>query len=100
MANIIYGPTIESLIYIMVYAKIDIVHAMGVVSRFMSKSGKAHWEIVKWILRCLQGTTKKYFYFRKGEIKVQGYIDANFISDVDHTKKYNQLHIYCWYLSS
>ncbi|RVW78850.1 Retrovirus-related Pol polyprotein from transposon TNT 1-94 [Vitis vinifera] len=34
----------------------DIAHAVGVVSRFMSRPGKQHWEAVKWILRYLKGS--------------------------------------------
>lgn len=64
----------------------DISHVMGVVSRFMSNPGKAHWKAVEWILRYLWGTTNKCLYFGKRELKVQGYIDANFASEVDHRR--------------
>jgi hypothetical protein len=33
-----------------------IAHAMGVLSRYMSESGKEHWTIVKRIFRYLSGT--------------------------------------------
>lgn len=61
-------------------------HAMGVFSVFVSNPGKSHWKAVKWILRYPRGMTKKCLYFSKGELKVQGYVDANFTDEVDHRK--------------
>jgi len=49
MARIPYASSIGSLMYVMVCTRPDIGHAVGVVSRFMSNPGKAHWEAVKWI---------------------------------------------------
>ncbi|CAJ2639359.1 unnamed protein product [Trifolium pratense] len=86
MANIPYASAIGSLMYAMICTRPDIGHAVGVVSRFMSNPGKAHWEAVKWILRYLRGTIEKCLYFVKGELKVQGYVDADFAGDVDHRR--------------
>lgn len=86
MDKISYASAIGSLMYAMVCTRPDIGYAVGVVSRFMANPGKAHWEAVKWILRYLQGTKKKCLYFGKGEIKVQGYIDADFAGEVDHRR--------------
>jgi ATP-binding cassette subfamily B (MDR/TAP) protein 1 len=86
MDKIPYASAIGSLMYAMVCTRPDIGHAVGVVSRFMANPGKAHWEAVKWILRYLRGTKKKYLYFGKGEIKVQGYVDADFAGEVDHRR--------------
>ncbi|WVY97343.1 hypothetical protein V8G54_029494 [Vigna mungo] len=86
MAKIPYASAIRSLMYAMVCTRPDIGHAVGVVSRFMSNPGKAHWEAVKWILRYLRGTIEKCLYFSKGELKVQGYVDADFGGEVDHRR--------------
>ena len=72
--------------YAMVCTRPDIGHAVGVVCRFMSNPGKARWEVVKWILRYLRGTIEKCLYFGKGEIKVEGYVYANFAGEVDHRR--------------
>ncbi|WVY93468.1 hypothetical protein V8G54_032556 [Vigna mungo] len=53
MAKIPYASAIGSLMYAMVCTRPNIGYAVGVVSRFMSKPGKARWEAVKWILRYL-----------------------------------------------
>ena len=86
MAKIPYASAIGSLMYAMVCTRPNIGHAVGVVSRFMSNPGKVHWEAVKWILRYLRGTTDKCLYFGKGELKVQGFVDADFGGEVDHRK--------------
>ncbi|WVZ04917.1 hypothetical protein V8G54_018263 [Vigna mungo] len=86
MAKIPYASAIGSLMYAMVCTRPDIGHAVRVVSRFMSNPGKAHWEAVKWILRYLRGTIEKCLYFSKRELKVQGYVDADFGGEVDHRR--------------
>ncbi|WVZ08445.1 hypothetical protein V8G54_021791 [Vigna mungo] len=70
MAKILYASSIGSLMYAMVCTRPDIGYAVGVVSRFMSNPGKAHWEAVKWILRYLRGNKEKCLCFSKGELKV------------------------------
>ena len=55
MSKVPYASNIGSLMYAMVCTRPDIAHAVGVVSRFMSRPGKQHWEAVKWILRYLKG---------------------------------------------
>ena len=42
-----YASAIGSLMYAMVCARLDIAHAVGVVSKFMSRPGKQYWETVK-----------------------------------------------------
>nr|KYP54299.1 Retrovirus-related Pol polyprotein from transposon TNT 1-94 [Cajanus cajan] len=66
MAKILCVSAIGSLMYAMVYTRLDIGHTVRVVSRFMSNPSKAHWEVVQWILRYLQGTKEKCLYFSKG----------------------------------
>ena len=47
MSKVPYASTIDSLMYVMVCTRSNITHAMGVVSRFMSRPRKQHWEAVK-----------------------------------------------------
>ena len=56
ISKVPYASTIGSLMYTMVCTRPDTAHAVGVVSRFMSRTGKQHWEAVKWILRYLKGS--------------------------------------------
>ncbi|KAL2226308.1 UNVERIFIED_CONTAM: Retrovirus-related Pol polyprotein from transposon TNT 1-94 [Sesamum indicum] len=79
-----YASAIGSLMYAMICTRPDIVHAVGVVSRFMSNPGVMHWEAVKWILRYLRGTKDRALVFGKGKLTLFGFVDADFAgSDYD-----------------
>ena len=54
MSCVPYASAINSLMYVMVYNRLDIAH---VLSRFMSKPGKEHWTAVKRVFRYLHGTS-------------------------------------------
>ena len=47
MSRVPYASAVGSLMYAMVCTRPDIAHAVGVLSRFMSKLGKEHWPAVK-----------------------------------------------------
>ena len=72
--------------YAMVYTRLDISHAVGVVSRFLANPGKAHWEAVKWIFRYLRGTSKVCLSFRESEPSLEGYTDFDMAGDLDCRK--------------
>jgi hypothetical protein len=40
MSHVPYASAVGSLTYAMVYTKLDIAHAVGVLNRYMSKPGK------------------------------------------------------------
>ena len=86
MSKVPYASTIGSLMYAMVCTRPDITHAVGVVSRFMSRLGKQHWEAVKWILRYLKGSSDICLCFTGASLKLQGYGDADFAGDIDSRK--------------
>ncbi|RVW41518.1 Retrovirus-related Pol polyprotein from transposon TNT 1-94 [Vitis vinifera] len=81
-------PQLCSLMYAMVCTRPDIAHAVGVVSRFMSRPGKQHWEAVKWILRYLKGSLDTCLCFTGASLKTAGYVDADFAGDIDSRKEY------------
>ena len=80
MSKVPYASTIGSLMYVMVCTRPDIAHAVGVVSRLMSRPGKQHWEVVKWILRYLTSSSDTCLCFISASLKLQGYVDADFTS--------------------
>ena len=49
----------------------------------MNNPCKLHWEVVKWILRYLQGTTGKALCFKSGDTILTGYVDADLAGNVD-----------------
>ncbi|GJU93870.1 retrovirus-related pol polyprotein from transposon TNT 1-94 [Tanacetum coccineum] len=46
MAKVLYALAVGSVMYAIVYTRLDIAHAVGVVIRFMSNPGREHWEAV------------------------------------------------------
>ena len=57
MSHVPYASAVGSRMYAMVCTRPNIAHAMGVLSRFMSKPGKEHWTTVKRVFRYLCGTS-------------------------------------------
>ena len=47
MKKVPYQSVVGSLMYAMVCTRPDLSYAVGVVSRFMSNPGEAHWAVVK-----------------------------------------------------
>ena len=81
MSKVPYASAIGSLMYVMVCTRPDIAHAMGVVSKFISRPRKQHWEAVKWILRYLKGSSDTCLCFTGASLKLQGYVDVDFAGD-------------------
>ncbi|RVW20064.1 Retrovirus-related Pol polyprotein from transposon TNT 1-94 [Vitis vinifera] len=69
-----------------VLSRPDIAYVVGVVSRFMSRPGKQHWEAVKWILRYLKDSLDTCLCFTGASLKLQDYVDADFAGDIDSRK--------------
>ena len=86
MQKVPYASAVSSLMYAMVCTRPDIAHAVGVVSRFLSKPGREHWEAVKWILRYLHGTSSLRLCFGNMKYVFEGYTDSDMAGDVDSRK--------------
>jgi hypothetical protein len=82
MSCVSYASVVGSLMYAMVYTRPGIAHAVGVLSRYMSKLGKEHWIVVKRVFRYLCGTTD-YTICYQGRpepdrvLDVHGFVDAD-----------------------
>jgi hypothetical protein len=48
-----YAQAVGNLMYAMTSTRSDICYAVGLVSRYQSNLGKAHWQAMKWIFRYL-----------------------------------------------
>ena len=89
MSKIPYNKVVGSLMYLMTCTQLDIAPAMGKVSRYMSNPRKIHWEVVKWILKYLKGTTDFGLVFDSklhNAKSVIGYVDADYGQDLDGKK--------------
>eukprot|EP00253_Pinus_taeda_P025059 PITA_25059 len=88
MSRVPYESVVGSLMYAMVCTRPDIAHAVGVLSRFMSKSGKEHWTAVKWVFMYLHGTSD-YSLCYQGRprldrvLDIRGFVDADWAGYLD-----------------
>jgi len=86
MQKIPYSFAVGSLMYAMVCTRLDIAHAVGIVSRFLANPGKEHWKAMKWILMYLKGTSRVCLCLGSGKLVLNGYTNAYMAGDVDSRK--------------
>ncbi|KAK1632416.1 hypothetical protein QYE76_006731 [Lolium multiflorum] len=63
----------------------DISFAVSKLGRFVSRPGDVHWHALERVLRYLKGTSYGIHYTGYPRV-LEGYSDANWISDADETK--------------
>ena len=80
-----YLSTVGSLMYVMM-CRLDICHAVGMASIYQSNLGQEHWKAVKRILRYLKGTLEYSLCYQGKELRLKGYIDADWGGDLDERK--------------
>ena len=78
-----YQMAIGCLTYAATVSRPDLAAAVGVLSKFMSKPGKEHWQGVKRVLRYIQGTLKYGLMFSADGANptLTGYSDADWGGD-------------------
>ena len=86
MSKIPYASAIGSLIYVMLCTRPNIAHVVSVISRYQSNLDKEYWISVKCIFKYLRRTKNMFLIFRRGELRVQGYTDSDFMFDIDDRK--------------
>nr|GEY50412.1 retrovirus-related Pol polyprotein from transposon TNT 1-94 [Tanacetum cinerariifolium] len=86
MSKVSYANAVGSLMYLMVYTRPDIVYTVSVVSRYLANPSKNHWEVVKWTLKYLRGTTNVGLVYgtnHGNHVDVAGFVDSNYAKDPD-----------------
>lgn len=87
MKKIPYQSAVGSIMYSMVGTRLDLAYPVGLISRFMTKPLKEHWQAVKWVLRYIKGTVDtRLCYKGKGEFRIKGYCDSDYSADLDHRR--------------
>ena len=81
-----YSFVVGSLMYAMVRTRPNIDYVVGFVSKFLLNPGKEHWEVEKWILRYLRGTTNRCLCFGNGNLMLIGYSNIDIAGDVNSRK--------------
>ena len=64
----------------------DIAFAVSKLSRFVSKPGDVHWHAIERVMRYLKGTMNYGLHYTGYPLVLEGYNDANWISDADEMK--------------
>ena len=78
-----YSQVIGSLMYLASATRPDISFAVSKLSRFMSNPGIDHWHALERVMRYLNGTMSYGIHYSGHPAVLEGYCDANWISDVD-----------------
>jgi hypothetical protein len=81
-----YSQIIGSLMYLTSATRPDISFATSKLSRFTSNPGNAHWCALERVMRYLRGTTTYGLHYIGYPGVLEGYSDANWISDADEIK--------------
>ena len=84
MSWVPYASAVGSLMYVMVYTRPNLAHAVNVVSRFMGDHGKEHWQAVKKIFRYVRGTSDVGLIYGGGmACSVACFFDSDYDGDVN-----------------
>ncbi|CAM8982734.1 unnamed protein product [Rhodiola kirilowii] len=91
MSKVPYANAVGCLMYAMVCTRPDLAHCVSMISRFMSKPGKAHWNAVKWVLIYVKGSLDKGLMFGTTNMDnnsdiITGYVDSHFAGCIDTRK--------------
>jgi hypothetical protein len=81
-----YAQIIGSLMYLMNCSRPDIAYAVNRLSRYTHNPGKDHWNALCRVLKYLRGTMNLGLCYVGYPSVLEGYTDANWISDSDETK--------------
>jgi hypothetical protein len=78
-----YSQIIGSRMYLASAMRPDISFAVSKLSRFVSNLGDDHWHALERVLRYLKGTMSLGIHYTGYPTILEGYCDANWISDAD-----------------
>ena len=81
-----YSRVIESLMYLMSCTRPDIAYAVSKLSRYTSNPNGDHWKGIVRVLRYLRYTRDYGLHYIRYSAVLEGYSDANWISDVKNSK--------------
>lgn len=81
-----YSRIIDSLMYLSNCTRPDIAYSISKLSRYTSNPGKEHWKALVRVLRYLRYTLTDGLHYTRYPAVLEGYSDANWISDSHDTK--------------
>ncbi len=72
-----YQSTINSLMYIMLNIKLDIIYFISMINRYAFNSIQTHWQTIKWIFRYLREIYQMKLMFQKSLKRLKKYTNFN-----------------------
>ena len=72
-----YASIIGSLRYATDCTRLDIAYAVGVLSRFISKPSRDHWQAIERVMKYLSGTKLDGLFYKKYIAILEGFSDAD-----------------------
>lgn len=87
--NYPYRQLIGSLMYLAVLTRPDIAYSVIYLSQFNNSYDETHWKHLKRILKYLKGTKNYGLIFCKDESSIEGYVDADWGSDITDRKSFS-----------
>ena len=75
--------------YVMNFTRPDIAYSVSKLSRYTSNPGVDHWKAIIRVLRYLRYTQNYGLNYTRYQAVLEGYSDANWISDMKDTKSTN-----------
>lgn len=81
-----FAQIIGSLMYLANTTRPDISYAVSRLSRYSSKPDSNHWHALERVLRYLKGTMNQGLFYSGFPAVLEGYSDANWITDSDEMK--------------
>ena len=81
-----YSQVIGSLMYLMNSTRPDLAYAISRLSRYTSNPAQEHWDALVRVLRYLKNTLDYGLHYTKYPPVVEGFSDANWISDTTESK--------------
>ena len=86
MRRVPYTSVVGRLMYSMMCTRPDICYAIGIVNRYQSNPGLAHWIAVKHILQYLRRTRNYMLIYSDTDLNPIGYTDSDFMYEKDSRK--------------
>jgi len=81
-----YAQIIGSLLHLMSFSRPDIAYAVSRLNRYTQYPSQDHWDAFARLMRYLRGTMDYAIEYSGFLAMLEGYSDANWISDSDETK--------------
>ena len=86
MGQVEYAQIIESLMHLMNFSRPDIAYTMCRLSRYTHNPNNDHWSALARLIKYLRGTMNYGILYSGFLAVLEGYSDANWISDSDEIK--------------